>query len=886
MKKSKRLLVTLFIIATLQHIAQVSAWSNKYDNLGYGEVIGAEQDNAQNLYIGSRSDYANVYIPGNILHWNKLTEQVTFLTGNASLVNLKSIKLVNDTVLYVCGILSVNNIPTNFAKLNVVTKVWTPLGSVTSNGGMYVLERIGNKIYIGGQFAQINNTLTAKSICSYDFVTSTFDSVPGPLYQTISQEPVVKVLKNINNKLFVGGTFIGAGALTLNSVGLWNGVSWQSMNGGLISNIQNSDNVANVTCAVKDTLNPNDLYVGGQFTKANNIVYYPTPWASSDCIMKWKSSTGQWDTIPFIGAYQNNSVFNTPYNMSSIQLYKNKLYCGFITGTTTNYNGGNYFVNSFSASGWQLVPIALNLANVASQTKTNLFVYQNELLISCSNTRPINGMLRYSGSGPGYKSFGNGFSLDNAYQYSYGKISEDQSHIYVTNNTIEQSSTGNIKNFSIVRMDKATAQWDSLSSWKPFPVINSRIKGDTICVVGQANYTPSTYTMGACWNKVTKVWSPLFQSSTNFTKGGDKINDIVFYGNGFFIGGSFAINYSSTLRNIAYYNGTAWDSILKAPFNGEINSMQITNDTLWVGGNFCISTNTPLLNFAAYKISTKQWINMGNFLFQVNPDCNINNNYGTINEVKVYKNKIFVTGKFMYYRDKLGNQASVLSGAGYFNRATLAYTSFSDFQQYNPYHLNSFNTSYVESDSIIYLGGSENTYKNFQCYFATNTQCDSAWNVVRYNHILNKFSRLAEYGVYYKSPYNTNNISYPYVNGITSFNNKLFITGYFNKAGQYYNSSGVAFYTIPYAIGNPVGFDSFKTSDELAIFPNPGSNLFFLKTNKIINYIQVFDIRGELISTVYNINKIDLSGKPEGIYIIKAVFTDQSQAVGKIIKIN
>ena len=873
------LLLIFFIIISNLSKAQTSAWSNKFDNISYGEVTAIAENSSGNLYMAVCRDYTNVYYYSAIYYYNKTTEQtVSIQSNNVLVLKIFDMRLVDDSLLFLCGKMTINNVPCDFVKLNVLTNTWTNLGVAGGNpfGLIYSLERIGNKIYLGGEFSQINSN-NLESICSYNYLTGIYDSLPGKLFnQTPFTTPKINVLKNVNNKLFVGGSFYRAGSTILNSVALWNGSNWQSMNNGVTFYYQNATSQAEIKCAINDTLNVDDIYVGGNMTNANNTNLYSTTNNLFSCVMKWNSTANTWDTIPFFKSFDNYSWANGPYNLNSIQLYKNKLYCGYKIGTSANYNGGNYYVAHFSANQWQLLPISFNARNQVSYDKTNLFVYQNELIISKSNTMPINGPIRYNGNSLNFKSFGNGMSQDVANSFiTYGKITEDATHVYVANNSKSECSAGTVKNRGIVRFNKFTNQWDSLSTWKSFQVKNMITKNDTLYAVGSNQSAPTTYTMGACWNKVTKTWSRLFPSTTNFGYW-DEINDIALYGNGFFIGGNFTINNQNSLKNLAYFNGIGWDSVSKAPFNGQIKALELTHDTLWVGGTFCISSSSVSLNFAAYKISTKQWIHLGQFLVQASASCDPSNNSGEINDIQIYKNKIFVTGYFTKYKNTLGVQQTVNAGAGYFNRGNLAFTPFTDFETQGIV-INNFNTSYVESDSIVYLGGNRRI-KNKWCASA-NIKCDSAWAIVRYNYITDKFSHLQEYGL------KSGNI--PAINSITSFNNTLFITGAFTHAGQYFNSLGVASYQIPYILSNPVGIEFLsETSDDLTIFFFFFYNLFHVQTSKTILELQIYTLRGEHLFSLNNKSTINLSNNSAGIYFLKAIFTDKSQTVRKIIKVD
>ena len=85
--------------------------------------------------------------------------------------------------------------------------------------------------------------------------------------------------------LFVGGTFVHAGSLTVNRIAKWNGSSWSALgaaNPGITSG------AAVFTLSVYDDGSGSALYVGGSFTQVGGFL-------TANNVAKWKS--GSWSTV-------------------------------------------------------------------------------------------------------------------------------------------------------------------------------------------------------------------------------------------------------------------------------------------------------------------------------------------------------------------------------------------------------------------------------------------------------------------------------------------------------------------------------------------------------------------------------------------------------------
>ncbi|NND51886.1 MAG: T9SS type A sorting domain-containing protein [Flavobacteriaceae bacterium] len=58
-------------------------------------------------------------------------------------------------------------------------------------------------------------------------------------------------------------------------------------------------------------------------------------------------------------------------------------------------------------------------------------------------------------------------------------------------------------------------------------------------------------------------------------------------------------------------------------------------------------------------------------------------------------------------------------------------------------------------------------------------------------------------------------------------------------------------------------------NDSIKVFPNPTSNLVFVRANAMVELIECFDLSGKLIMSISNSGEINMNQLPSGLYILK-----------------
>ena len=86
---------------------------------------------------------------------------------------------------------------------------------------------------------------------------------------------------------------------------------------------------------------------------------------------------------------------------------------------------------------------------------------------------------------------------------------------------------------------------------------------------------------------------------------------------------------------------------------------------------------------------------------------------------------------------------------------------------------------------------------------------------------------------------------------------------------------------------NVLSLENLKPKETVVIYPNPTNSILNINSNVTISSIELYDIQGRTLETNF-VNEmtslIDISSKPNGIYLLK-IITEQGNKVERIIKI-
>jgi hypothetical protein len=86
-----------------------------------------------------------------------------------------------------------------------------------------------------------------------------------------------------------------------------------------------------------------------------------------------------------------------------------------------------------------------------------------------------------------------------------------------------------------------------------------------------------------------------------------------------------------------------------------------------------------------------------------------------------------------------------------------------------------------------------------------------------------------------------------------------------------------------FTINNSLGIGTTIKKEMLKVYPNPTSDYINIETVTTIKELTVYNILGQLVihSTV---NKVDVSGLPNGTFIVEVLLNDGQKRYSKIVK--
>ncbi|MDO5656662.1 MAG: T9SS type A sorting domain-containing protein [Flavobacteriaceae bacterium] len=71
--------------------------------------------------------------------------------------------------------------------------------------------------------------------------------------------------------------------------------------------------------------------------------------------------------------------------------------------------------------------------------------------------------------------------------------------------------------------------------------------------------------------------------------------------------------------------------------------------------------------------------------------------------------------------------------------------------------------------------------------------------------------------------------------------------------------------------------------NNVQIYPNPARDMVHIKSDLPIEQLQLFDLQGKLLKTIFATNTLDLSALPKGAYVVK-IFTSEGVVTKKVIR--
>lgn len=254
MKRSKFYFIVLIIFCFHIHsIAQIwkPVTTDQFYYPGNSAFVGAMAvDSATNtLIVGGKFDSIGSVPAKNIARWDGIN--FTALGAAGIPIEILSLVIYNNEIYATNGYSASNYI---IYKYNGIG--WSVFA--TANDNVLCLKTNNGKLYAGGNFTVIDGTLV-KGIGVYDGV-SWSDIGGGVDDPNCGWCSFVEDIEFVDTLMYVGGTFATAGSAAVSNIAMWNGTTWSTLGSGFYGNSGMYDGWVFVLKEYN-----NELYAGGNF---------------------------------------------------------------------------------------------------------------------------------------------------------------------------------------------------------------------------------------------------------------------------------------------------------------------------------------------------------------------------------------------------------------------------------------------------------------------------------------------------------------------------------------------------------------------------------------------------------------------------------------------
>ena len=507
-----------------------------------------------NIYVGGNFDHAGNIDAKNIARWNgtswsALGDGVTIEYEDDIRNVVKSIVVVGSNV-YIAGEFDTagDQVAHLFARWNGTS--WSALNN-DKNFQDYdevnvLVAGPNNGVYVGGSF-RLGGT----------HLISNAGLWTGTAWQALGQGATESMFINTvgqiramafdnNGRIYVGGRIGSVGGMPVNNIAMWDGTKWNALGSGTEGNGGLDDGSVEAMVLVG-----NDLYVGGNFTKAGGV--------TAQHLAKYNIVTRQWSSV---GGGLDGAV-------NSLTFSNGELYVGGNFDLAGNVEARDVAI--WNGTNWRKLGNSLQIFQVFdSCSEQNTIVYDVEVQ---DNLVYIGGNFRLA-----YRGTGN--------------ICQTSSYILVNH---------------LLIFDMDTNEWFTLGKGTPgvsggtkvfaHPVSALQAKGDYLYVGGHFTKAGDVAASNLARFKLDGTWSALGGgvSGTGYDGAlstGPEVRSLWLEGNDLYVGGDFTATGGTAARNLALYNiGTnSWSTIGSGVHdpNGSTTVMSLLRAPagLYVGGKF------------------------------------------------------------------------------------------------------------------------------------------------------------------------------------------------------------------------------------------------------------------------------------------------------------
>lgn len=334
------------------------------------------------------------------------------------------------------------------------------------------------------------------------------------------------------------------------------------------------------------------------------------------------------------------------------------------------------------------------------------------------------------------------------------------------------------------------------------------------------------------WDFNTKKWDSLPQGLVNGT-----IKTAIPYNGDLIIVGVFNKIGSTTVHNIARYDGINFYPVGFPSFSVYIRTVEIYNNEIYIGGNFSGDT----IRNAIAKWNGSQWVDVGGGFSQIGQP--------EVVKLKTYHNRLYAAGTFYGTKSNYMPSIGAWDGTKWNDIGGIRYNSFPWGVVYNMFELN----------NKLHVTGTFEQAGNV----AVNNM--AVWNDTNWCSVNATFQTQ----VWVTTP----------------FQNKIYVAGNEIINGDTVHLLGYNTYTNYIGnCGTLISINEIDISNTIKIYPNPTTSLINIvdEQNELQN--TTIELRNPLGQTILSIpfsNQIDISNLSSGMYYL----TIQDGSHKKIVKV-
>lgn len=549
---------------------------------GTGSVNALATDDKGNVYIGG--SFAKV--GGNIQASGAVIWKAdgTFLAVDLDIAGSVNAIDVDGQNVYIGGNFTV---ATNAAIKNIA--VWNgtrlnPLKNGIQQGTVAAIYSDNTNVYVGGNFKSVDG-VNSPSIIAWNKQAQEWRALGQGVANSGSQSSYVYAITSTSDgKLLVGGDFSLSGTKSIDNLALWDGSTWSEFGGGADGQINSLTYIGN------------DLYASGGFETIGQLKTFAIArWDGT----KWNDIDG--DKIngtanvlaPFNGKLLAGGTFdiqiNDTYVVRGVALWDD------MSWSSIGGNKGN------GVDG----PV-IGFVKTSDNTLFALGGFQNTGGVRSPGISIFNG---FDWKAISDVPFGGG-------NFIYGAPKGNQILLAAVFNRQGIVSGPGIALYDNNNPDTTTNFKLLATIQGPFNArsVNSMlVDGETI-YAGGAFRTLNNDTVRCIAKYDGTSWSKMGNGMTS-TSGTAIVRSIIKNGSSIIAAGTFTSAGSTSVNNIAEWDGTQWNDIaggLTGSGTVSVNAMVLVGNELYVGGRFTTAGTVSANNIAKYNLTTKAWSAVGN----------------------------------------------------------------------------------------------------------------------------------------------------------------------------------------------------------------------------------------------------------------------------------